>query len=453
MSIGFDKDLTRREFITTTAGAAAGLYGLSMLKGSPSNAASPEVTMLSWNHFVPTSDAKLKEQFEAFGKAKNANLRLDTIAHLQLPAKKAAEAQAKAGHDLWFLDSGDTELYKEMMVDVTDLADELGKKYGGWLDFGKEISVVDGKWKGIPWYFVSFPIVIRTDLFQEVGEKIPPDTWEDVLRAGTKLKKMGHPVGIQLGHSADANAILRGIMWSYGTSEVAADGKTITINNPKTVEAVEFVKKLYKDALDPEVLAWDDASNNRCITSGKCSIILNPISAYKAAEKAQQKIKKTDGTEVLSIDVLNHYLPPKGPAGRHMYAFPLGIGIMNWTKNVDLAKEFIRYHYQKENFDAFITASDGYNQPLLKAYATHPIWGTNPKYAFAPEIGKYSHTQGYPGTPTKFSQVVAQLYIIPDMFGSAATGKMSTKEAIEWAEKEIKEVYAGRKEVVAPAPK
>ncbi len=447
MSNKFNDELTRREFIAAGAGAAAGLYGLSMLRSPAAyGAKAVDMAMLSWNHFVPKSDVNLKAQFAAFGKLKGKSTRLDTIAHLQLPAKKAAEAQARAGHDLWFLDSGDTSLYENMLVTLDDLADELGSEYGGWLDFGKEISIVDGHWKGLPWYFVSFPIVIRTDLFEKIGEKIPPDTWEDVLRAGTKLKKMGHPVGIQLGHSADANAILRGIMWSYGASVVAKDGKTITLNSPQTIEAIEFVKELYAKALDPQVLAWDDASNNRCITSGKCGIILNPISAYKSAERNKLKTKSaTTGNEVLVTDVLNHYIPPRGPAGRHMYAYPLGLGIMNWAKDVGLVKDFIRYHFQKENFDAFIQASDGYNQPMLNAYTHNPIWSSNPKYAFAPKIGKYSHTQGYPGPPTRYTQVVQNLYIIPDMFAAAATGKKSTKEALAWAEKEITEIYAGRK--------
>jgi multiple sugar transport system substrate-binding protein len=442
------KKLNRREFIATTAGAAAGLYGLSMLGGSPAHGAKKaDLTMLSWNHFVPKSDEKLREHFAAFSKARGIEARLDTIAHLQMAAKKAAEAQARGGHDIWYLSGGEVSLYKDFLVNVDDLAEELGSKYGGYFDLGKEISIVDNHWKGIPWYFVSFPLVVRTDLLEDIGEKVP-DTWEDVLRVGTKLKKKGHPVGIQLGHSADANAILHGIMWSYGASWVAADSKTITINSPEMLEAVEFVKELYEKALDPQVMAWDDASNNRCITSGKCSIILNPISAYRAAVRNKTKTKKLDGTQILVADYLDHFIPPKGPGGRHMYCYPLGIGIMSWAKDKGLAKDLIRFHFQKENFNDFIQASLGYNQPLLKAFADHPVWGSNPKYSFAPKIGQYSHSQGWPGLPTKESQVVGQLYIIPDMFAFAATGKKTPKEAIAWAENEIRDIFAGKKEVI-----
>jgi multiple sugar transport system substrate-binding protein len=38
------------------------------------------------------------------------------------------------------------------------------------------------------------------------------------------------------------------------------------------------IKRVYTEAMDPEVLAWDDASNNRCLNAGKCIAIHNPIS-------------------------------------------------------------------------------------------------------------------------------------------------------------------------------
>ncbi len=449
MSSKSGKGLSRRKFLATSAGAAAGLYGLSMLGGSSAYAKKKRVdlTMLNWNHFVPKSDEKLREQFAAFGKSKGIVARLDTIAHLQLAAKKAAEAQARAGHDTWGVGGGEVSLYEAQLEDLDDLAAELGKEHGGYFQLGKETSVVNNHWKAIPAYFISFPLVARTDLVADIGEKIP-DTWEDLLRVGAKLKKKGHPGGIQLGNSADANAILQGIMWSYGASWVAKDSETITVNSPEMVNAIEFVKELYEKALDPQVVAWDDASNNRFITSGKGSFILNPISAYKSAERGNLKVKKLDGTVVPAISVLNHFIPPKGPAGRHMYCYTGGYGVMSWAKDKGLAKDLLRFMFQKENYDAHIWASDGYNQPLLKAFANHPVWGTNPKYAFAPKIGKYSHTQGWPGLPTKHSQVVNQLYVIPNMFASVATGKKTPKQAIAVMEKEIKDIFAGRKKKI-----
>src|SRR6059036_980025 len=86
----------RRQFLRTSAVAAAWLS----VDRAPAHAQKRELTFLSWNHFVPASDDELRKQAEAFGKQVGATVRVDTVAHLQLPAKYAAEAQAQSGHDM-----------------------------------------------------------------------------------------------------------------------------------------------------------------------------------------------------------------------------------------------------------------------------------------------------------------------------------------------------------------
>src|SRR5438876_10869071 len=98
---------TRRQFLSTSAGATAGMASWLALGRAPAFAQKRELTFLSWNHFVPASDDELRKQAETFGKQAGVAVRVDTIAHLQLPAKRAAEAQAQSGHDLLFVACGD----------------------------------------------------------------------------------------------------------------------------------------------------------------------------------------------------------------------------------------------------------------------------------------------------------------------------------------------------------
>ena len=55
------------------------------------------------------------------GQAEKVKVRLDIIAHLQLQTKKAAEVQAKSGHDLTALGPGlgDAALYFDYLVDLS----------------------------------------------------------------------------------------------------------------------------------------------------------------------------------------------------------------------------------------------------------------------------------------------------------------------------------------------
>src|SRR5688500_15465129 len=116
---------TRREFLSTAVVTGAALA----LDRAPALAQKRELTFLSVHHFVPSSDDELREQAEAFGKQVDATVRVDTIAGLQLPAKRAAEAQAQAGHDLVFLSHADPYLFENQLIDLGSIVDTLGKQY------------------------------------------------------------------------------------------------------------------------------------------------------------------------------------------------------------------------------------------------------------------------------------------------------------------------------------
>src|SRR5512134_3787360 len=112
---------SRRQFIKQSAGAGAGMASWLQLGKAPAFAQKRELTFLTWNHFVPASDEELRKQAEAFSKAANCTVRVDSIAHLQLPAKYAAEAQSQSGHDMILTREADPFLYENQLADVGDI--------------------------------------------------------------------------------------------------------------------------------------------------------------------------------------------------------------------------------------------------------------------------------------------------------------------------------------------
>lgn len=428
---------SRRTFLQSTVAASAGLAGILLTKTPPASAQERELKLLTFAHFVTASDDELQKQLEEFGKQAGVKVRIDKVAHLQLPAILASEVQGQKGHDLLGLSRfAMPNLYAKHLLKVDDLVDKVGKENGGWIN--QEVGKGgDGQYRGIPWFYVSFPVAVRTDLIASIGEELP-DSWDDVHRIGKKLKAKGHPVGIQLAHSEDSNHILRGILWSWGGKEVEKDGKTVAINSKEAIEAYKFVKALYQDTMEDEVLAWDDRNNNVCLNSGKCSMILNPISAYISARKDKALLPGTENPIHL---VINHILPPKGPVGRHMSAAPSYMGIWEFSPLKDLAKEFIAFHFQKANYEKHLVASEGYNQSFMKNFAFHPVYASNLKYYFHPYMASVSHAPGWPGSPTAAAEVVWDKFIIPDTMAACATGKMSPEDAVKDAEKEMKRIY------------
>jgi multiple sugar transport system substrate-binding protein len=421
---------TRRRFLHISLGAAAGLAAILGAGTSPAiHEPLHEITLLSPTHFVPASDKKLHELAQRFTKETGIKVTINHIASPQLPAKLAAEVQMQSGHDLVDLRMHLPLYHEPQLVDLTDIVVPLAEKNGGLYDFCAEAALVQGRWRAMPWHYRSFPGSYNKTYFDQVGEKAPV-TWDDLLRAGRKLKANGFPVGIAIGQTYDAISTLSAIMWCYGSKTVEADGKTVAINSKETKAAIEYVRQLYTDAMEPEVLLWDDNSNNRLLLSGKGSWIHNAHSHYLMAKEKKMPI----------AEQIYFHLSPLGPAGRHTPTVVRSLGIWKFSKNIEAAKEFIKFHFSRENYSDFIMASECFNAPVYKSMEDHPAWKTDPKYEPIKESGKYGHLYGWPAPGDEKSQQVTYAFVIPNMFAKAVTGA-PTKEAITWAEGEIRRIY------------
>ena len=422
--------LSRRQFLGTSA---AGAIAAPHIWVRPAWAQQKELSILCWSHFVPSYDKWLDAFGQQWGAKHGVKLTIDHIPHLNLPTKIAAEIATQSGHDIVQLAASGTEKWAPATVDVTDLADKLAKKYGGWTPLARNYSEVKGRFHSIPDFFIDFPGLYRKDLWTDIaGMPNGPDSWEDLLVGGRKLKAKGYPTGIGLAHHNDSRNSWRAIMWCYGGSEVAKDGKTITYNSKEVREALKYLKALYKETMTPEVLAWDDASNNRFLASGRGSWIHNPISAYRSIQ-AQNKAL---------ADKVYIQISPRGPAARLSFANCLAYAIPKFSKNQDTAKMFLE-NLTDDFKDAF-RASTGYNNPFLKTYAKGPlpIISEDPKLKPLEKSPEYHVTTGYPGGVTPASDEVYQQFVLIDAVAQFCTDKLDLEQTVKWGEDKIKAIYA-----------
>jgi multiple sugar transport system substrate-binding protein len=426
---GVRQGLDRRGFLRLTAGGVAGVAGILAGRQPPALAQQHALTMLSFNNFVPQSDEELRRQGQVFAKQAKVKVTIDTIDGSQLPQKLAAEVQTRAGHDVVALPRSSPYLYKDSLVSLDAMGESLGKKHSGWYDFCRDYSVVDGHWKALYWLWIDFPGQYNKRYFDEAGLHAP-DTWEELLQAGRVLKKRGHPVGVAISQCFDANASFWSIMWGFGGKVLDADGKTIAMETPEMQTTLEFYKVLYTEAMDNEVLSWDNASNNRCLVSGRCCWIHNPISAYESARSYHMPI----------ADDIYFHRTPAGPAGRYEEVGGAAVGIWNFSPNIELAKELLAFLFAPENYSAWITASFGYNHPALRDFADNPIWQKDPKTAELPKEAEYARASGWPAKPNQYVQLIENNYILPNMAAKVVTGTPIT-EAIHWGVEQVRKVF------------
>ena len=313
--------VTRRKFLKVSgAGAlaakAGGMAGILATGRAPAHAQAATLNWLRWNDFVPASDQLLrKEILPEAEKALGFKINLETVNGNDLQPRITAAIQSGSGPDLIMLFNNHPQLYAASLVDMSDVAEAVGKADGGYYPLVKSNSN-DGKtWISMPWTIVGGMIAYRKSWFEEVGSPQFPDTWEKYQEVGKKLKAKGRPIGQTLGHTfGDAPTFSYPLMWSFGGKEVD-DGGKVVINSKETINSVKFMTGFWKDAHDEGGLAWDDTNNNRAFLSQTIAATLNGASIYIESLRNPDKYITEKGAAQLKTDILHAPLP-KGPAGQ-----------------------------------------------------------------------------------------------------------------------------------------
>ena len=198
---------TKRRSVLKLAGgaAAASMGGMAAILATgrmPAFAQQRTVHWLKWVDFVPASDALLRrEMLPEAEKALGIKINLETVNGNDLQPRVTAGIQSGAGPDLIMAFNNQTYLYANSVVDLTEIAEAVGKAQGGMYKYARAVCS-DGKmFMGMPWAVIGGMIAYRKSWFEEVGATKFPETWEQYREVGKKLKAKGRPIGQTLGHT------------------------------------------------------------------------------------------------------------------------------------------------------------------------------------------------------------------------------------------------------------
>jgi multiple sugar transport system substrate-binding protein len=373
-------------------------------------------------------------------KALGAEITLERINANDLQARITAAIQSGSGADIIHVLKNWPHLYEKNLVDVSDVAEALGKAQGGFYPAMTELCKVGKTWRAVPHAIIGGQIAYRKSLFEEVGATEFPKTWQQYREVGKKLKAKGYPIGQTAGHTfGDAPVFWYAFMWAWGGKEVEKDGKTVALNSKETLESVKFAVGFWKDACDEGGLAWDDSNNNRAFLSGTISATINGASIYVESLRNKEKYKTEKGA-LMHTDIL-HAPNPAGPAGTfHLHA-PFSHAVMGYSKNQKLAKDFLRWLHGKEAFDPWFVAQRGFSVGSTTDWEKHKMWDQDPVMSPYRTAARAFRLYGYAGLPNRASSEVESKYIITDMYAKAIQG-MKPEDAVKWAESELKKIYA-----------
>ncbi len=428
------KNLSRRNFLRlgglSALGAATAFNPLGNLIVS---AQGSEISLQTWGSFITTNNALLEGALATWASTNDASVSVNFTGFDALADTLSTAAATGAGPDAIMMLHARPHQFAEALVDVSDIANAIGEANGGWFPVAEEACVVDGVWRAVPFFVAAHAMVYREDLFAEAGFDAFPETYDDLLVAGTALKEMGMPLGFSLGRAdGDGNNFVFSVLWSFGGA-VTDEEDNIVLDSPETRMALEYIQQLYNDAMDPNVASWDDGANNRAFLAGEVSCTNNASSILWAG--------RNDAVEF--ADSINHALYPAGPAGRNQFGQVHSYGILSSSENIDATKEMLSFINSDTVWQLLGADGFAFLYPMFRSLEDDPnmAWNADEKLGAFKGLAEDVHTHGWPGSPSAAASQVASDFVLSDMFGSVAVGAASIDEAIETAIEQIETIY------------
>lgn len=394
-----------------------------------------KLSMLRPVKFVQPDEDVFRANAKRFTDKTGVEMKVDFVGWEDINQQTAVTANSGAGPDLIIGFTDSPHIYQDKLIELTDVADYVGKRYGGWLYMAEKYGKKHGtnSWIGIPFGASSGPLIYRKSILKQVGYDKVPDDMPGVLELCKKLKAAGKPAGFALGNAVgDGNGFANWILWAHGASLLDEKGEVI-INSKETIAALNYLKELYPTFI-PGTTSWNDVSNNRAYSAGEISLTANGVSLYFS-------MKNDPATKAVAEDS-EHQLLPKGVAPTApMGGLCINAMVFKHSKFPNAAKAFLAFMLESEQYEPWLNANSGYWSQPLAAYADAAVWNGDPKVQLFKDVMNSKFYTGYKGPISQASGAVNTDYVLVNMCASVCTGEATPQAAAAEAERRAKRYF------------
>ncbi|MCA9836051.1 MAG: extracellular solute-binding protein [Trueperaceae bacterium] len=449
-----DKNLNRREFLKTLAGASAvvvaggNILVYAQEQDLPQGAEGKLTVIHRTEYFSEVQDL-FRADVEEFAASKGIQLDISTAnpeMFGDFMAKMLAAVQAGNAPDLAYHSLSVPQLYGLGLVeDVTNVVEQAVSMYGEVVPQTAERNAVqDGKWWAVPFISNATGWFARKDVFDAKGISMDDlTTWDGRREAALEVSDPDNQMwgwGVTVNQSGDGHGFIMNIIHSFGGSITDETGLKVNFDSPETLAAVEWLTETYtsdkyKPMLPPGIESWTDVSNNEAYLAGTVAVTQNAFSVYAKA--------KADGNPVFENTAVLH--AGVGPVG---YALESGANswmtIFKGTKNRAAAEELILHMLTPEVFTPMVQLGGGLFLPAYKNLWTEDLVNTDPNFKVIEEILFnpiiYNGTS-HPALPNAAADAVLAASIPSQMMANITTGRMTPEEAVKDAHKKIVDIF------------
>jgi ABC-type glycerol-3-phosphate transport system substrate-binding protein len=373
-----------------------------------------ELRIMQWAHPTPGYDAWLARVAARWGERNDARVTIDHVNPAELSIRSRAELATRNGHDLvqflvaptaFQLDAGPLD----------DAVAEVSRTLGvpSAVARGAAYNRHTKRWFAFPDHYVPVAAVRRNDDWPEA-----PGSWEDVLARASELRRARRPVAIGLSGELDSNVANVSLLLAFG-------GSLARLDTPQTVEYLRFVARLYRTGMPREVIQWNPASNNQLLFAGRASLITNPLTVIRAAERVRLPFADRLGLAPL----------PGGVSAPHTTGSYV---LWPFSPNRELAERYLVD--QQLAYGEHFVRSGFLNVPAWTAAVPDGFAGMRrlaaPRYAAVADAAAQAV-----GVTDGAEQELLDGFIVPTIARRVAQGSISAADAAAQAGKQAEDVY------------
>jgi multiple sugar transport system substrate-binding protein len=386
--------------------------------------------------FVQPDEEVFRASAARFAQATGVQVRVDFVGWEDINQQTAVTANTGAGPDVIIGFNEAPHIYVDKLIEVSDVAEYLGRKYGGWMFVGEKYGKRHNtnNWIGLPFGGTAGPLVWRKSAVTEVGYQTPPSDLPGFLEMCRRLRRANKPAGFALGNAVgDGNGFANWLMWSHGAGITDPAGQ-VAVNSPQTLAALNYLRELYPTFVDGGTISWGDISNNQAYAANSCFVTSNGVSLYFA-------LKNDPATRAIADDT-EHSVMPLGVANSWPSA-PLTLNAMVFrhSRFPNAAKAFLLHMMEAQQYEPWLNANLGYWAHPLNAYREASVWTSDPKITLFRDSMNNQFWNGYRGPLSEASGQANAEYVLVQMFASVAAGQATPEAAMREAERRARRIF------------
>jgi len=380
-------NLSRRSVLRNSlAVAAAGTVARPFI----ANAAATSAEVWWAQGFVPEEDEALKKIVADYEKASGNTIDLSIMPFAPQRQKIVSAVTSGVVPDL-FQNNPDEIMalyaWDDKLVDVTDVVDTQKEEFADTAPlsaFCYNNVAKKRSYYGVPFAFGALPNHIWRPLVEKAGFKMEdiPKTWDayyDFFKeVQKKLRTQGvrnvYGLGLQVTTNGnDPNNTFNYFLIAYGGQNIVTKDGKLHLDDPQVKEAVikalTYPTTAYKEGfVPPGAINWNDADDNNAFHAKTIVMDLDGTISTEVAVLSQGKKEDYDDIATMGLPLSNDGKPVPSIAGPACGLIPKG------AKNVEVAKDFLKYLIQPKVDNELLKVGLGRNLPPMPSIVKKDAW-------------------------------------------------------------------------------